>query len=206
MIKIGLVKGKVFIYIKTHKFQVHRCRPQKTDNNAIVGLSRGTTINFVGTSQGQSLQNMHGCGHYTVEAVNKGHTLLKSWSPPIPFGLQTSKSIPYITSLPHHTNTENLVEEDYSEQEGSEESEQEGQNKRDLRSQNKNITMITQDWEMTHILRKQLYEGSALTANSSSVLILQYQMRHRLTKEALADLLQLIKLHCPSPNLCPATP
>lgn len=50
-----------------------------------------------------------------------------------------------------------------------------------------------------------LYEGSALTAHSSSVLILQYKMRHQLTEEALADLLQLIKMHCPIPNQCPAS-
>ena len=47
-----------------------------------------------------------------------------------------------------------------------------------------------------------LYEKSSLTVSSSSVLIMKYKMRHNLTQEALADLLLLIKLHCPSPNQC----
>lgn len=50
-----------------------------------------------------------------------------------------------------------------------------------------------------------LYEGSSLTLASSSVLIIKYKMRHNLTQEALGDLLQLIKLHCPSPNRCPSS-
>ena len=51
----------------------------------------------------------------------------------------------------------------------------------------------------------QLYEGSVQTAYSSSVLLLQYKMRHRLTDEALEDLLQIIQMHCPSPNQCPTS-
>ena len=50
-----------------------------------------------------------------------------------------------------------------------------------------------------------LYEGSSLTAASSSVLIMKYTMKHNLTREALGDLLSLLKLHCPSPNTCPST-
>ena len=29
---------------------------------------------------------------------------------------------------------------------------------------------------------------------------MKYKLRHKLTEEAIADLLSLIKLHCPSPN------
>lgn len=31
---------------------------------------------------------------------------------------------------------------------------------------------------------------------------MKFKMRHSLTSEALSDLLKLIKLHCPAPNLC----
>ena len=50
-----------------------------------------------------------------------------------------------------------------------------------------------------------LYNGSSLTVPSSSVLIMKYKMKHHLTQEALADLLKLIKLHCPLPNQCPSS-
>jgi len=46
-----------------------------------------------------------------------------------------------------------------------------------------------------------LYEGSGLTVAASSIL-LQFKMKHKLTQEALGDLLELMKLHCPSPNKC----
>ena len=45
--------------------------------------------------------------------------------------------------------------------------------------------------------RESLYEESSLTVSPSSVLIMKYKMSHNLTQEALADLLLLIKLHCP---------
>jgi len=47
-----------------------------------------------------------------------------------------------------------------------------------------------------------LYEGADLTVGASSVLLLQFKMRHNLTQEALGDLVELVKLHCPSPNKC----
>ena len=52
---------------------------------------------------------------------------------------------------------------------------------------------------------EQLFEGSNLTVQASSVLLLQYKLRHRLTEEAMGDLLRLIKMHCPSNNKCPAS-
>ena len=50
---------------------------------------------------------------------------------------------------------------------------------------------------------EQLFEGSNLTVHASSLLLLQYKLRHRLTEEAMSDLLRLIKMHCPSNNKCP---
>lgn len=47
-----------------------------------------------------------------------------------------------------------------------------------------------------------LYEGADLTVGASSVLLLQFKMKHKLTQEALGDLLELLKLHCPFPNKC----
>ena len=47
-----------------------------------------------------------------------------------------------------------------------------------------------------------LYDRSQLTVSASSVLVLQFKMKHKLTQEALGDLLELLKLHCPSPNKC----
>lgn len=44
-----------------------------------------------------------------------------------------------------------------------------------------------------------------LTVTESVLLIKKYQMRHNLTQEALSDLLQLMRLHFPSPNHFPRT-
>ena len=51
----------------------------------------------------------------------------------------------------------------------------------------------------SHGASLQLYDGPPLTVSSSSVLIMKYKMRHNLSQEALADLLQL---HCPPQNHC----
>ncbi len=47
-----------------------------------------------------------------------------------------------------------------------------------------------------------LYDGAPLTVPASGVLIMQYKMRHKLTDESVADLLELLRLHCPTPNCC----
>lgn len=47
-----------------------------------------------------------------------------------------------------------------------------------------------------------LFEGSPLDTLSSNVLIMKYSMKHKLTNDALADLLKLLKLHLPTPNHC----
>lgn len=47
-----------------------------------------------------------------------------------------------------------------------------------------------------------LYEGSSLTLQASSVLVMQFKSRHNLTLDGLADLLKLLKIHCPVPNQC----
>ena len=43
------------------------------------------------------------------------------------------------------------------------------------------------------------------TCASSSILIMKYAMKHNITKDALVDMLDLIRLHCPIPNMCPST-
>ncbi|XP_065900912.1 uncharacterized protein [Dysidea avara] len=48
----------------------------------------------------------------------------------------------------------------------------------------------------------ELFEGSSLNTLTSNVLILKYSMKHKLTNDALADLLKLLKLHLPTPNHC----
>ena len=50
-----------------------------------------------------------------------------------------------------------------------------------------------------------LYSDSLISQSSSSLLIKQYSIRHSLTQAALADLLQLLRLHCPTPNLLPSS-
>lgn len=47
-----------------------------------------------------------------------------------------------------------------------------------------------------------LFKGCPLTPSASSILLMKYKMRHNLTNQALSDLLKLLKLHCPAPNLC----
>ena len=47
-----------------------------------------------------------------------------------------------------------------------------------------------------------LYEGSRLTVSASCVLLMQLKLKHKLTNECVQDFLQLIELHCPSPNNC----
>lgn len=44
-----------------------------------------------------------------------------------------------------------------------------------------------------------------LTLNASVLLIKKFQMRHKLTQVAISDLLQLMKLHFPSPNCFPSS-
>jgi hypothetical protein len=51
-------------------------------------------------------------------------------------------------------------------------------------------------------VKKPLFEGCPLSLSSSNILLMKFKMRHGLTNEALSDLLKLIKLHCPTPNLC----
>ena len=49
---------------------------------------------------------------------------------------------------------------------------------------------------------RMLYDCAPLTISSSNYLVLKYKLRHNLTNEAVADLLKLLALHCPTPNLC----
>ena len=47
-----------------------------------------------------------------------------------------------------------------------------------------------------------IYNGAPLTVATSSIMVMQYKLRHKLTDQAVADLLHLLKLHCPNPNQC----
>ena len=50
-----------------------------------------------------------------------------------------------------------------------------------------------------------LYSGALITSSSSVVLLLSFEFKHRLTHEALSDLLAVIEAHCPRPNNCRTT-
>ena len=47
-----------------------------------------------------------------------------------------------------------------------------------------------------------LYDGAPLTKQASILLIQKFSFRHRLSQAASKDLLQLVKAHCPRPNVC----
>lgn len=49
---------------------------------------------------------------------------------------------------------------------------------------------------------QQLYENSSLSVSESSLLLMAFAVRHKLSGVALEDLLELIHLHCPKPNNC----
>lgn len=50
-----------------------------------------------------------------------------------------------------------------------------------------------------------VFDNCPLTVATSTLLIKKFQMRHGLTNEGLSDLLQLIRLHFPSPNRFPTS-
>ncbi|KAK2562534.1 hypothetical protein P5673_014210 [Acropora cervicornis] len=47
-----------------------------------------------------------------------------------------------------------------------------------------------------------LYQDSPLSVAESSLLLMAFSVRHKLSGVALEDLLELIQLHCPKPNKC----
>ena len=47
-----------------------------------------------------------------------------------------------------------------------------------------------------------LYQDSSLSISESSLLVMAFVVRHKLSGVALEDLLELIHLHCPKPNKC----
>ena len=65
---------------------------------------------------------------------------------------------------------------------------------------------VTVDEELPSSSAVPLYDGSSLTITASSIVVMKYVQRHNLTKEALADFLSILRLHCPLSNRCPATP
>ena len=61
----------------------------------------------------------------------------------------------------------------------------------------------TEDTTTSCLPTSHLYDGSSLTVATSNIMIMQYKIRHNLTDQALADLLQLLQIHCPIPNNIP---
>lgn len=47
-----------------------------------------------------------------------------------------------------------------------------------------------------------LYKDSMISVSESSLLIMAFAVRHKLSGVALEDLLELIHVHCPKPNKC----
>ena len=58
------------------------------------------------------------------------------------------------------------------------------------------------DTETSQATNTMLFFNCPLSADASYVLTTKFKLRHNLTDQALSDLLDLLKLHCPSPNLC----
>ncbi len=54
-------------------------------------------------------------------------------------------------------------------------------------------------------LSEPIYSGAQLTLGLSLILIMSFAINHNLTDSAVQDLLQLINLHCLTPNLCVTT-
>ena len=48
-----------------------------------------------------------------------------------------------------------------------------------------------------------LYDGAAINAKSSWLAILNYAVSNKLTYRAIEELISLVSVHCPDPNLCP---
>lgn len=55
------------------------------------------------------------------------------------------------------------------------------------------------------VLHQPLYDGANLTTLESSVLLMQFSIRHRLSKAALGELLQLVMTHLPESSQCTPT-
>lgn len=52
---------------------------------------------------------------------------------------------------------------------------------------------------------KKVFVDCPLTESASNLLVLQYSIRHSLSQEAVADLLKLLQIHCPTPNTVPSS-
>ena len=54
----------------------------------------------------------------------------------------------------------------------------------------------------SHIILDPLYDGAPISQTASWLSIYQYAVSNRLTDHATMQLLDLIKIHCPSPSFC----
>ena len=50
--------------------------------------------------------------------------------------------------------------------------------------------------------RTPLYEGARISLGISLMLLMSFAIKHSLTDSAVRDLLQVLNLHCPAPNVC----
>jgi len=62
---------------------------------------------------------------------------------------------------------------------------------------------LSSDFE--HANNSVLFSGCPISLSSSMILIKKVQMRHKISQEALSDMLELMKLHFPIPNNFPGT-
>ena len=72
----------------------------------------------------------------------------------------------------------------------------------DMESFRKTPSAATSSEEKSPKDEQALYQDSPITLGESSLLLMAFSVRHKLSGIALEDLLELIQLHCPKPNRC----
>ena len=101
--------------------------------------------------------------------------------------------------LTYDTDCMDYTEPDYHYMYYSDDTESDSNEINDVDDHDTSADIHTSEPTVTNL---ELFEGSLLNTLSSNVLILKYSMKHKLTNDALADLLKLLKLHLPTPNRC----
>ena len=70
---------------------------------------------------------------------------------------------------------------------------------------NEVVNEVTNNECSLRVQHELLYKEASITTSTSSVLLMKYAMKHKLSIKALTDLLQIVKLHCSSPNNIPSS-
>ena len=70
---------------------------------------------------------------------------------------------------------------------------------------NEVVNEVTNNECSLRVQHELLYKEASITTSTSSVLLMKYAMKHKLSIKALTDLLQIAKLHCSSPNNIPSS-